>query len=84
MRIKHPTALFFETFGGNKSIRNILTELELTYYTEDFLSNFWGTRYIVKKPKGRGSTVKTNQLYKRIEPFAREVFFPDAKVYFPR
>ena len=39
-----------------------LTDLKFVYKTENFFNDFWGTRFIIDRPRGKGSIARLNIL----------------------
>jgi hypothetical protein len=54
-----------ERFGSDhvSEARKILKDAGYTFTEEDFLNNFWGTRFVIDRPTGKGVTKKLNFLF---------------------
>lgn len=50
--------------SGEATLRKQLTEMGFKFKERFVFSGFYGTEFHVEKPRGKGATIKINQLYK--------------------
>ncbi len=59
---KKDRKVIIEVYSGRSVIEKRLADAGFTFTTEDFLNNFWGTRFIIDQPRGKGTIAKMNFL----------------------
>lgn len=59
---KSDRRIIMERFDGGDKLRTKLTAAGFTFDEEDFLRDFWGKRFIIVKPTGKGAQSRMNLL----------------------
>jgi len=55
--------VIIEVYSEGMSIRKALKDAGYTFYEEDFLNHrFWGKRFVIDKPIGKGASKRLNFL----------------------